>query len=160
LITAFNKPYGVLCQFTPDQPGQRTLSEFGFPANVYPLGRLDMDSEGLLLLSDENGLNDRLLNPKNAHERTYLVLVEGEPSPETLNQLRDGFIVIRKHKCLPCRAMIPDPQPTMTERVPPIRVRKAIPDTWIQLSLVEGKNRQVRRMTAAVFLGSSFWGQV
>ena len=119
-----------------------------------------MDSEGLLLLSDENGLNDRLLNPKNAHERTYLVLVEGEPSPETLNQLRDGFIVIRKHKCLPCRAMIPDPQPTMTERVPPIRVRKAIPDTWIQLSLVEGKNRQVRRMTAAVFLGSSFWGQV
>ena len=79
MVIAFHKPYGVLCQFTPDQPGQRTLADFGFPKNVYSLGRLDMDSEGLLLLSDESRLNDRLLNPKHAHQRTYLVQVEGIP---------------------------------------------------------------------------------
>ncbi len=150
MIIAFHKPYGVLCQFTPDQPGQRTLSEFGFPKGVYPLGRLDMDSEGLLLLSDENGLNTRLLDPKNAHERTYLVQVEGEPSTEALEKLCSGAIVIQKHRCLPCRAKIPELQKEIPPRVPPIRVRKSIPDTWIEITLIEGKNRQVRRMTAAI----------
>ena len=150
MVIAFHKPYGVLCQFTPDQPGQRTLADFGFPKNVYPLGRLDMDSEGLLLLSDESGLNDRLLNPKHAHPRTYLVQVEGIPDASAINLLRMGSITIRGHRCLPCQATILAPRPEVPPREPPIRVRKEIPDTWIQIKLTEGKNRQVRRMTAAI----------
>ncbi len=150
MIIAFNKPYGVLCQFTPDRPDQRTLADFGFPKDVYPLGRLDMDSEGLLLLSDENGLNNRLLNPKNAHTRTYLVQVEGVPIPDALERLTDGSITIQKHRCLPCRAEIVESTPTIPPRDPPIRVRKFILDTWMKISLEEGKNRQVRRMTAAI----------
>ena len=150
MVIAFHKPYGVLCQFTPDQPGQRTLADFGFPANVYPLGRLDMDSEGLLLLSDEAGLNDRLLNPKNAHPRTYLVQVEGIPDATAMRVLTEGSIVIRNHRCLPCKAEVLTSRPDIPPREPPIRVRKEIPDTWIRIQLTEGKNRQVRRMTAAV----------
>jgi 23S rRNA pseudouridine2457 synthase len=150
MVIAFHKPYGVLCQFTPDQPGQRTLADFGFPVNVYPLGRLDMDSEGLLLLSDEAGLNDRLLNPKNAHPRTYLVQVEGIPDATAMRVLTEGSIVIRNHRCLPCKAEVLSSRPDIPPREPPIRVRKEIPDTWIRMQLTEGKNRQVRRMTAAV----------
>lgn len=150
MVIAFHKPYGVLCQFTPDQPGQRTLADFGFPVNVYPLGRLDMDSEGLLLLSDEAGLNDRLLNPKNAHPRTYLVQVEGLPDNVTIMALTGGSIVIRGHRCLPCEAEVLSSRPQFPPREPPIRVRMEIPDTWIRMKLTEGKNRQVRRMTAAV----------
>jgi 23S rRNA pseudouridine2457 synthase len=150
MVIAFHKPYGVLCQFTPDQPGQRTLADFGFPVNVYPLGRLDMDSEGLLLLSDEAGLNDRLLNPKNAHPRTYLVQVEGIPDATAMRVLTEGSIVIRNHRCLPCKAEVLTSRPDIPPREPPIRVRKEIPDTWIRMQLTEGKNRQVRRMTAAV----------
>lgn len=150
MIIAFHKPYGVLCQFTPDQPGQRTLGEFGFPKGVYPLGRLDLDSEGLLILSDEKGLNDRLLNPKNAHDRTYLVQIEGIPTMEKLEKLGSGSLFIKNYCCLPCHAKIPTPQPDIPPRVPPIRIRKTIPDTWIELSLTEGKNRPVRRMTAAI----------
>jgi 23S rRNA pseudouridine2457 synthase len=150
MVIAFHKPYGVLCQFTPDQPGQRTLADFGFPGNVYPLGRLDMDSEGLLLLSDEPGLNDRLLNPKHAHPRTYLVQVEGIPDSAAIKTLVEGSIVIRGHRCLPCDAAILFQRPEIPPREPPIRVRKEIPDTWIRITLTEGKNRQVRRMTAAI----------
>ena len=150
MVIAFHKPYGVLCQFTPDQPGQRTLADFGFPKNVYSLGRLDMDSEGLLLLSDESGLNDRLLNPKHAHPRTYLVQVEGIPDSSAINVLGEGSIVIRGHQCLPCEAKILQHRPEIPPREPPIRVRKGIPDTWLQIKLTEGKNRQVRRMTAAI----------
>ena len=150
MVIAFHKPYGVLSQFTPDQPGQRTLAEFGFPPDVYPLGRLDMDSEGLLLLSDEPGMNGRLLDPKNAHPRTYYVQVEGIPEPQALVWLSGGMIVIRGHRCLPCEASILDPRPQVPPRDPPIRVRKSIPDTWIRITLTEGKNRQVRRMTAAI----------
>jgi 23S rRNA pseudouridine2457 synthase len=150
MVIAFHKPYGVLCQFTPDQPGQRTLADFGFPVNVYPLGRLDMDSEGLLLLSDEAGLNDRLLNPKNAHPRTYLVQVEGIPDATAMRVLTEGSIVIRNHRCFPCKAEVLSSRPDIPPREPPIRVRKEIPDTWIRMQLTEGKNRQVRRMTAAV----------
>lgn len=150
LVIAFHKPFGVLCQFTADIPGQRTLSEFCFPENVYPLGRLDMDSEGLLLLSDEPGLNDRLLNPRNAHSRTYLVQVEGIPDAPSIRSLCDGSLVIRSHRCLPCEASIVTPRPDVAPRDPPIRVRKEIPDTWIEVKLTEGKNRQVRRMTAAI----------
>jgi 23S rRNA pseudouridine2457 synthase len=150
LVIAFHKPFGVLCQFTADIPGQRTLAEFGFPENVYPLGRLDMDSEGLLLLSDEAGLNDRLLNPRNAHPRTYLVQVEGIPDAPSICSLCDGSLVIRNHRCLPCKASIVTPRPDITPRNPPIRERREIPDTWIEIKLTEGKNRQVRRMTAAI----------
>lgn len=150
MLIAFHKPYGVLCQYTPDQPGQRTLADFGFPKNVYPLGRLDMDSEGLLLLSDEPGLNDQLLHPRNAHPRTYLVQVEGIPDPAAILKLSDGSLVIRGHRCLPCEVSIPTPRPNFPPRDPPIRVRREIPDTWIRIRLTEGKNRQVRRMTAAI----------
>jgi len=109
-----------------------------------------MDSEGLLMLSDEPGLNDRLLNPKYAHPRTYLVQVEGIPNPEAMKILGEGSIIIRGHRCLPCEAAILCHRPDIPPREPPIRVRKEIPDTWIRITLTEGKNRQVRRMTAAI----------
>lgn len=150
MVIAFHKPYGVLCQFTPDQPGQRTLAEFGFPAGVYPVGRLDLDSEGLLLLTDEAGFNHRLLDPKTAHPRTYLAQVEGIPTPDSLARLRRGGLEIQGYRTLPCRARLLDPPPVVAPREPPVRFRKAIPTAWLELQLTEGKNRQVRRMTAAV----------
>ncbi len=150
MILAFNKPFGVLSQFTPDRPGQRTLADFGFPAGVYPLGRLDMDSEGLLLLSDEPGLNNRLLDPKFAHERSYLAQVEGVQTQTEIARLTSGEIIVRGHKCLPCRAEFLSTSQVLRPRDPPIRVRVNIPDCWLRLYLREGKNRQVRRMTAAI----------
>ena len=150
MVIAFHKPYGVLCQFTPDQPGQRTLAEFAFPPAVYPVGRLDLDSEGLLLLSDEAGFNHRLLDPGRAHPRTYRAQVEGIPSPETLDRLAHGGLPIQGHLTRPCRAILLDPPPDIAPRNPPVRFRKAIPTAWLELQLIEGKNRQVRRMTAAV----------
>lgn len=149
MLIAFHKPYGVLSQFTPDGSPNRTLAEFGFPAGVYPIGRLDSDSEGLLLLSDEAALNQRLLHPTRGHERIYWVQVERIPSAEALATLTRG-VVIQGHKTLPCRARMLDPQPVVPPRDPPIRFRKSVPDCWIELELVEGKNRQVRRMTAAI----------
>lgn len=150
MVIAFHKPYGVLSQFTEDQPGQRTLAEFGFPKDVYPLGRLDMDSEGLLLLSGEAGLNHRLLDPKSAHWRSYWAQVEGVPTAEALDRLTRGGLEIKGHRTLPCRARLLDAAPAIPPRDPPIRERKAIPTAWLELQLREGKNRQVRRMTAAV----------
>ena len=150
MVIAFHKPYGVLCQFTPDQPGQRTLADFEFPERVYPVGRLDMDSEGLLLLSDEPGFNNRLLDPSAAHGRTYQAQVEGIPDEQALRVLAAGGMEIQGHRTRPCLARIPEPEPDFPPRDPPVRFRKAIPTTWIELTLVEGKNRQVRRMTAAV----------
>jgi 23S rRNA pseudouridine2457 synthase len=150
MVIAFYKPYGVLCQFTPDQPGQRTLADFGFPAGVYPVGRLDMDSEGLLLLSDEAGFNHRLLHPSAAHGRTYWAQVEGVPDERALQRLRSGGIGIQNYRTLPCGARLLHPEPQVAERNPPVRFRKLIPTSWIELRLTEGKNRQVRRMTAAV----------
>ena len=150
MVIAFHKPYGVLCQFTPDQPGQRTLAEFGFPSGVYPVGRLDLDSEGLLLLTDEAGFNHRLLDPKTAHPRTYLAQVEGVPTREAISRLERGGIEIKGHRTLPVRARLLDPAPEIPPRDPPVRFRMAIPTSWLELRLTEGKNRQVRRMTAAV----------
>lgn len=150
MIAAFHKPYGVLCQFTPDQPGQRTLAEFGFPPGVYPLGRLDLDSEGLLLLSDEAGLNHRLLDPAAAHPRTYLAQVEGVPAAAAVSRLAVGGLRIRDHSTRPARVRLLDAEPALPPRLPPVRFRKAIPTAWLELVLTEGKNRQVRRMTAAV----------
>jgi len=149
MLLAFHKPYGVLSQFTPDGSPNRTLAEFGFPPGVYPIGRLDADSEGLLLLSDEAALNARLLHPARGHGRIYWAQVERLPSPEALVQLRRG-VLIAGHKTLPAKARLLDPQPEVPPRDPPIRYRKNVPDCWIELELTEGKNRQVRRMTAAV----------
>ena len=149
MLIAFNKPYGVISQFTPDGSPHRTLAEFGFPKNVYAIGRLDADSEGLLLLSDEAELNERLLHPKHAHRRTYWAQVERVPAAAALKELEAG-LVIQGHKTLSCRARLLDPQPEISPRDPPIRFRKNVPDFWIALELVEGKNRQVRRMTAAI----------
>jgi 23S rRNA pseudouridine2457 synthase len=177
VLIAFNKPYGVVSQFTPDGSPNRTLAEFGFPKNVYPIGRLDADSEGLLLLSDEPEWNERLLHPRHAHEREYWAQVEKIPTPEILKKLGRG-VVVQGRKTLPCRAWILEPQPEISTvaadmsrlhnpnsqsgltsaatvvkippRDPPIRFRKRVPDCWIGLELIEGKNRQVRRMTAAI----------
>ena len=109
-----------------------------------------MDSEGLLLFTDEKTLEDRLLNPRFKHRRRYLVLVEGEPEPASLEELRSGSIIIKGHTCLPCRAKLLKQAPPIPDRDPPVRYRKSIVDTWLRLELREGKNRQVRRMTAAV----------
>jgi len=184
MLIAFHKPFGVLSQFTGDGSPNRTLAGFGFPKRVYPIGRLDADSEGLLLLSDEPGWNERLLHPRHAHEREYWAQVERIPTPTALQKLARG-ISVQGHKTLPCHAWILEPQPkisTATQirwgespsspdlktdsgsmesrpakleikispRVPPIRFRKTVPTCWIGLELIEGKNRQVRRMTAAI----------
>ncbi len=149
MILAFNKPYGVLSQFTPDGSPNRTLAGFGFPKGVYPIGRLDADSEGLLLFSDEAGLNTRLLDPERGHSRRYWAQVERIPTARALAQLAGG-VTIQEYKTRPCKAWMLDPQPEVPPRDPPIRVRKNVPDCWIALELTEGKNRQVRRMTAAI----------
>ena len=150
MVIAFHKPYGVLCQFTQDQPGQRTLADFGFPPGVYPVGRLDLDSEGLLLLTDEAGFNNRLLDPKTAHPRTYWAQVEGIPEDDAVRRLIRGGLEIQGYRTRPCGAKLLDPSPEVPPRDPPVRFRMAIPTSWLELRLTEGKNRQVRRMTAAV----------
>ncbi len=149
VLIAFNKPYGVLSQFTADGSGNRILGEFGFPAEVYGIGRLDADSEGLLLLSDEGELTERLMHPRHGHRRSYWAQVERVPTPEALRQLERG-VSIQGQRTRPCRAWLLDPQPVVPERVPPIRFRKTVPDCWLALELTEGRNRQVRRMTAAI----------
>jgi pseudouridine synthase len=228
VLIAFHKPYGVLSQFTPDGSPNRPLAEFGLPQHVYPIGRLDADSEGLLLLSDEPEWNARLLEPRHAHAREYWAQVERIPAAAALEQLARG-VLVQGRKTLPCRAWRLDPQPvvqdeipspgltatlstsdgerlpeteisrleplnrgqtfnaqhptsnlqgrtfrpprdvgssmlnvecsqgfmgrgapTIPQRIPPIRFRKSVPDCWIGLELIEGKNRQVRRMTAAI----------
>jgi 23S rRNA pseudouridine2457 synthase len=149
-----HKPYGYLSQFTPETPGQLTLADLGsFPSDVYPIGRLDQDSEGLLLLSNDAKLNLKLLDPRQAHWRTYWAQVEGQPSELALGQLHQGVDIQLNKKTyhtLPAKAQLLHPQPTVPDRDPPIRYRANIPDTWIELSLQEGKNRQVRRMCAKV----------
>ena len=149
MLVAFHKPYGVISQFTPDGSPNRTLAEFAFPPDVYPIGRLDADSEGLLLLSDEPEWNARLLLPRQGHRRVYWAQVERVPTEAVLRRLQTG-VLIQGHKPLPCRAWVLEPQPEMPPREPPIRFRQTVPTCWIGLELVEGKNRQVRRMTAAI----------
>ncbi len=149
MLIAFHKPYGVLSQFTPDGSRHRRLAEFDFPPRVYPIGRLDADSEGLLLLSDEPGWNEKLLEPRHEHRRVYWAQVERLPSAEALQQLQRG-IVVKGRKTLACRAWILEPQPEVPPREAPIRLRKTVPTCWLGLELIEGKNRQVRRMTAAI----------
>ncbi len=151
MLVAFHKPYGVLSQFTPELGSKwRTLAEFGLPRGIYPLGRLDADSEGLLLLSDEPGLNTRLLDPIHAHRREYWAQVERIPGADALARLERGGLAIEDYRTLPCQARRLEPPPPLAPRDPPIRFRKNVPDCWISLELTEGKNRQVRRMTAAI----------
>jgi 23S rRNA pseudouridine2457 synthase len=149
MLIAFNKPYGVLSQFTQDNSANRPLANFGFPKNIYPIGRLDADSEGLLLLSDETELNQRLLQPRHAHQREYWAQVERVPSNASLQLLELG-VTLQGRKTLPCRVRLLEPEPDIPPRDPPIRFRKTVPTSWLALELVEGKNRQVRRMTAAI----------
>jgi 23S rRNA pseudouridine2457 synthase len=150
VLLALHKPYGVLSQFTPE-PGSawRTLAEFDLPAKVYPLGRLDADSEGLLLFTDEEGLNSRLLDPEHGHVREYWVQVERVPTDEALHRLAVGP-VLDGRRCRPVAVRLLVPEQIPAPRDPPVRFRKNVPDCWLSLELTEGRNRQVRRMTAAV----------
>ena len=151
MLIAFNKPYGVLCQFTDrSTPPRPTLAQFGLPAGVYPAGRLDFDSEGLLLLTDDGALAHRLTDPKHKQPKTYWVQVEGEPRDEQLRALRDG-VMLNDGPTLPAQASRID-APALWPRDPPVRFRKTVPDAWLELAMREGRNRQVRRMTAAVGL--------
>ncbi len=149
MLIAFHKPYGVISRFTSDGPNLRTLAEFGFPPRVYPIGRLDADSEGLLLLSDEADLNERLLHPRHQHRRVYWAQIERIATASALRTLERG-VVVQGRRTLSCRAWRLEPQPDLPPRVPPIRFRKTVRTCWIGLELVEGRNRQVRRMTAAI----------
>ena len=154
-LVLFNKPYGVLCQFTDGSAAtsQRpTLSAFIKTPNVYPAGRLDLDSEGLLLLTDDGKLQARIADPKYKLPKTYLVQVEGEVAAESLAQLRRG-VRLKDGLTLPAEVEQIDP-PALWPRDPPVRFRKTVPDSWIRLTIREGRNRQVRRMTAAVGHGT------
>jgi len=144
----FYKPYGVLTQFT-DPQGRATLADYIDLPNVYAAGRLDLDSEGLLLLTDDGVLNARLTDPKYAHPRTYLVQVERVPDEPALNILRTG-VTIRDYRTRPAQVELLSAPPDLPDRVPPIRVRQHIPTAWLALTLIEGRNRQVRHMTAAI----------
>jgi 23S rRNA pseudouridine2457 synthase len=149
VLIAFNKPHGVLCQFTDRSiPPRRTLAGFGLPADVYPAGRLDFDSEGLLLLTDDGALAHRLADPRHKQPKTYWLQVEGEPDARQLDALRDG-VELNDGATLPAQVERIEP-PALWPRDPPVRFRKAIPTSWLSLTLREGRNRQVRRMTAAV----------
>lgn len=145
------KPFNVLTQFS-DTQGRDTLKvlQYDFARDVYPVGRLDRDSEGLLFLTNNVRVNHQLLNPKFKHEREYWVQVEGEPTSEALQKLQQG-LQLKDHFTLPCRAEVID-TPDLPPRDPPVRFRQEIPTTWLRMVLHEGKNRQVRRMTAAVGL--------
>ncbi len=145
---AFHKPYGVLSRYTPDGSAWRTMAGFGLPPGAFPAGRLDADSEGLIIVTADKALVDELTSPRRAHAKTYWVQVERIPTDEALAQLAAG-VVIGGDRTRPARAGRIEP-PAVPPRDPPIRFRKTVPDGWIELAITEGKNRQVRKMTAAV----------
>lgn len=146
----FYKPYDVLCQFTDrSDPPRRTLKDYIKVPHVYSVGRLDRDSEGLLLLTDDGGLKHRLSDPRFGKTRTYWVQVERIPDEPALQQLRDG-VEIRNYRTRPADVRLLDAEPPVGDRHPPIRFRKNVPTSWLEMTLTEGRNRQVRRMTAAV----------
>ncbi len=147
---ALFKPYRMLSQFSQtEDESKETLALCDLPEDVYPVGRLDFDSEGLLLLTDDSRLNSFLLDPAHAHERTYWAQVENIPTIKQLQELSRGVIIENK-KTLPAHAELLDFEPVLPERDPPIRFRKNIPTAWLSLTLIEGRNRQVRKMTAAI----------
>jgi 23S rRNA pseudouridine2457 synthase len=147
MLIALHKPWGVLSRFTHDDSPHGTLAGFGLPPGVHPIGRLDAESEGLLLLSDEKALVDRLLHPRHRHPRSYWAQVEGRPSEDALRRLAQG-VVVGGRPTLPCSVRVIDA--ALPPRIPDIRFRKSVPTAWLELELVEGRNRQVRKMTAAV----------
>ena len=148
------KPYLVLSQFTTDSSKHRTLKDvFDVPHDVYAVGRLDNDSEGLLIITNDKVLNSRLLHPKNKHEREYWVQVEGAITTEAMRQLESGVVITVDGKAYltkPCKVKLFGDAPAVPDRNPPIRFRKEIPTSWISITLTEGKNRQVKKMTAKV----------
>lgn len=146
------KPYNVLSQFTDEGNRKGLNSILSLPKDCYPVGRLDADSEGLLLITNDKGVNNRLLNPKAQHKRTYLVQVDGDITEEAIRDLRSGVMIKvdgKSYSTLPADAEKIE-EPELPPRNPPVRFRKSIPTSWIKISLIEGKNRQVRHMTAAV----------
>ena len=146
----FYKPYGVLCQFSDRSDNPRpTLKKYIPVPEVYPVGRLDLDSEGLLLLTDNGQLQNKLANPKFAHPRTYYVQVERVPDESALNKLRHG-VTIKNYRTRQAKVRLLPKEPDLPPRVPPIRDRQSVPTCWLEMTLTEGKNRQIRRMTAAV----------
>ena len=149
-VILFNKPMGVLSHFTDTKsPTERpTLSGFGLPKGVYAAGRLDRDSEGLLVLTDDGRLQARIASPHAQTEKTYLVQVEGAPGDSDLDPLREG-VTLKDGLTRPAKVGLIDP-PQIWERDPPVRFRKSVPDAWLELTLTEGRNRQVRRMCAAI----------
>lgn len=151
MLILFNKPFGVLCQFTDrSTPPRPTLAGFIPLPDVYPAGRLDFDSEGLLLLTDDGALAHRLTDPRHRQPKTYLVQVEGEPDEAALAALRAGGLDLGDFRTQPCGARrVPEPD-WLWPRDPPVRFRKSVPTSWLEIVLREGKNRQVRRMTAKV----------
>ncbi|BAB72503.1 rRNA large subunit pseudouridine synthase E [Anabaena sp. FACHB-709] len=145
----FHKPYGVLSQFTQESPKHITLKDYIDVPDVYPVGRLDWDSEGLLLLTNNGRLQHRLSDPRFGHERTYWVQVERIPDEEAISKLQTG-VEIRDYRTRPAKVGLLPEYPPVGDRQPPIRFRKNVPTAWLEMTLTEGKNRQVRRMTAAV----------
>lgn len=146
----FNKPYGVLTQFT-DQQGRSTLKDYIPVPDVYAVGRLDRDSEGLLLLTDDGPLKARLIDPHFGHPRIYWAQVEGSPDQDRLEPLRQGLL-IQSQRTRPAEVRLLPAEPKLPDRDPPIRERRSIPTHWLEITVREGRNRQVRRMTAAVGL--------
>ncbi len=150
---AIFKPFGMLSQFT-SEGAHKTLADlnFKFPIDVYPVGRLDADSEGIILLTNDKRVNSKLLEPANKHQRKYIIQLEGEVTNEALSLLEKGVKLNDKgtiYETLPAKATIVD-SPELPERNPPVRFRKSIPTSWIELTIHEGKNRQIRKMTAAI----------
>lgn len=150
MLIAFNKPFGVACKFSPE-PGRKTLADYVDLRGVYPAGRLDTDSEGLMLLTDDGDLQARIAEPKHKIAKVYWAQVEGSPSQTSLDQLRKG-VRLGDFKTQPANANVIEEPQELWPRDPPIRYRAKIPTTWIELTIREGKNRQVRRMTANVGL--------
>ncbi len=146
MLIALNKPFGVVCQFSGESP---TLADYVDVPRVYPAGRLDKDSEGLLLLTDDGALQARISSPRIKKPKTYWVLVEREPTDESLELLRRG-VELKDGITRPAKVRRIDEPPSLWPRDPPVRLRKTVKDVWLELTLTEGRNRQVRRMTAAV----------
>ncbi|MEM6884481.1 MAG: pseudouridine synthase [Verrucomicrobiota bacterium] len=149
MMISIYKPFQMLSQFSPDGSQNATLKDLDLPTSVHPIGRLDADSEGLLLLTNKHGWEDKLLHPKRNHGKTYWAQVDGAVTPESVERLCRG-VVIQGKPTKKCEACVIEPPDSLPERQPPVRFRKSVPTTWLEVTLYEGRNRQLRRMTAAI----------